>query len=350
MVGASVSRPLVSVAIPCRNEKAYIAACLDSILAGDYPRDRLEILVADGQSDDGTRDILAQYVAEYSCVTMIDNLKRNTPAALNAAIRSAAGRVIVRMDAHALYPPDYISRLVDALQETGADNVGGVLQTIPADTTPAARAIAIGLSHPFGVGNSHFRTGAPERREVDTVPFGCYRREVFERIGLFDEELIRNQDDELNFRLIRHGGRILLIPEVSCRYFARRSFRHLSRMYYQYGYFKPLVARKVGRVMTARQLVPSILLLALIGSAGLSPWVPGAGAAFAGVAALYLGFVVACSAFAAGRDWRCGAALTAVFPILHFSYGCGFLRGIYDHLLNQGVSAAAETPWFRRWS
>ena len=347
MVDTLRLRPLVSVAIPCRNEKAYIADCLDSILAGDYPPDRLEILVADGQSDDGTRDILAQYVARYSCVTMIDNLKRNTPAALNAAIRSASGEVIVRMDAHVLYPPDYISRLVDALEESGADNVGGVLKTMPADDTPASRAIAVGLSHPFGVGNSHFRTGATARREVDTVPFGCYRREVFERIGLFDEELIRNQDDELNFRLLRQGGRILLIPEVSCRYFARRSFRHLSRMYYQYGYFKPLVARKVGRVMTARQLVPSILLLALLGSSGLSPWVPGAGAVFAGIAAIYLGSVLALSALAAGTDWRCAAALTAVFPILHFSYGCGFLLGIYDHLWNQGVPAAAETALSR---
>ena len=344
---ASITRQFVSIAIPCRNEARYIANCLASILAGDYPLDRLEILLADGLSDDGTREILFRYAAEHPCITVLDNHQLSTPAALNLAIRSASGSVVIRMDAHVLYPPDYVRRLVEALEETGADNVGGVLETVPADDSPSARAIALGLSHRFGVGNSHFRTGATERREVDTVPFGCYRREVFERIGLFDEELIRNQDDELNFRLLRHGGRILLVPEVTCRYFARRSFRHLSRMYYQYGYFKPLVARKVGRVMTARQLVPSLLLLALIGSSGLSPWVPGAGAAFAGIATLYLGFVLACSAVAAGGDWRCGAALTAVFPILHFSYGFGFLRGIYDHLLSQGVPAAAETALSR---
>ena len=140
---------------------------------------------------------------------------------------------------------------------------------------------------------------------------------------------------------------MLLAPEVSCRYFARRSFRQLASMYYQYGYFKPLVARKVGRVMTARQLVPSLLLVALIGSGGLSPWLPGAGAAFAGIAMLYGGAVLACSALAAGTDLRCGAALAAVFPVLHFSYGVGFLRGIYDHLLTQGVPAAAETALSR---
>ncbi len=341
------ARPLVSVIVPCRNEKPYIAACLESVLAGDYPRDQLEILVADGQSDDGTREILARYTAAYSCITLIENPKRTTPAGLNAAIRSASGSVIVRMDAHVLYPPDYITRLVNTLEETGADNVGGVLETVPADRTAVARAIAIGLSHRFGVGNSHFRTGARERREVDTVPFGCYRREVFERIGLFDEDLIRNQDDELNFRLIRHGGRVLLTPEVSCRYFARRSFRQLASMYYQYGYFKPMVARKVGRVMTVRQLVPSVLLATLIASGGLSPWLPGAGAAFAGIATLYGGAVLASSALATGSDLRCGAALAAVFPILHFSYGAGFLRGIYDHLLSQGVPATAETALSR---
>jgi glycosyltransferase involved in cell wall biosynthesis len=337
----------VTVIIPCRNEERYLAACLDSILASDYPQDQLEILVADGRSEDGSREILERYTARHRHVLLIDNPRRTTPAALNQAIRWARGSIIIRMDAHVLYPPHYIRGLVDALMESGADNVGGVLETIPTDASATARAIAIGLSHPFGVGNSHFRTGVRERREVDTVPFGCYRREVFERIGLFDEELIRNQDDELNFRLIRQGGRVLLVPEVSCRYFARPSFGQLSRMYYQYGYFKPLVARKVGRVMTVRQLVPSLLLTSLATFAGASAWLPGAGAAFACIAALYSALVLTCSVRAAGPDLRCGAALAAVFPILHFSYGAGFLRGVYDHILAQGVRVAAETPLSR---
>ncbi len=338
-----MTRPFVSIAIPCRNETAYIAGCLDSILASDYPRDRLEILVADGRSDDGTREILCRYAAEHPYITVLDNPQLSTPAALNVAIRSAAGSVVIRMDAHVIYPPDYVSQLVAALEETNADNVGGVLETVPADDTPTARAIAIGLSHPFGVGNSHFRTGTRgRRREVDTVPFGCYRRETFDRIGLFDEELIRNQDDEFNFRLIGRGGRVLLVPEVRCRYFPRRSFRQVGRMYYQYGYFKPLVARKVGRVMTVRQLVPSILVATLIGSAGLSLWIPGAGAVFASIAGVYAASVLACSVAAARTDLRCGVALAAVFPILHFSYGIGFIRGIYDHIFVRSVPPAGE--------
>jgi glycosyltransferase involved in cell wall biosynthesis len=347
MVDPRATRPLVSVVVPCRNESRYIAGCLDSIVASNYPKGRLEILVADGQSEDGTRAIVERYAARDPRITLIDNPSRTTPAGLNRAIRSASGSIIIRMDAHVLYPEHYICALVDALEETGADNVGGVLETVPGDASARGRAIAIGLSHPFGVGNSHFRTGTSERRDVDTVPFGCYRREVFERIGLFDEELIRNQDDELNFRLLRNGGRVLLLPEVSSRYFARPSFGQLSRMYYQYGYFKPLVARKVGRIMTVRQLVPSLLVTSLLASAAISPWFAGAGAAFACIAALYLALVLTCALWTAGADLRCGVALTAVFPILHFSYGVGFLRGMCDQLLSQGLPNAAATPLSR---
>jgi glycosyltransferase involved in cell wall biosynthesis len=325
---------MVSIIVPCRNEEAYIARCLDSILASEYPHDRLEILVADGRSSDRTRKILETYEVAYPSVVLLDNAQGTTPAGLNVAIRAASGDIIVRMDVHVVYPPDYIRRLIEALLESGADNVGALLETEAGDETPLARAIALGMSHPFGVGNSHFRIGTQERRWVDTVPFGCFRREVFRRIGLFDEELIRNQDDELNFRLITRGGRILLLPDVSCRYFARKSLGQLSRMYYQYGYFKPLVARKVGRVMTVRQLVPALLVLALTGSAALSPWLPSAAAVFAIVAS---GYVLSLLAFAAGALPRhglgCALALVTVFPALHFSYGLGFLLGIQDHLV-----------------
>jgi glycosyltransferase involved in cell wall biosynthesis len=335
--------PLVSIIVPCRNEEAYIGACLDSILASDYPGDRLEVLVAEGCSEDRTSSILSQYAARYPSITVLENASSSTPAGLNLAIRRASGDIVIRMDAHVFYPAHYIPRLVAALEESGADNVGGVLETVAAENTPLARAIAIGLSHPFGVGNSYFRTGTGERREVDTVPFGCYRREIFDRLGLFDEELIRNQDDEFNFRLLRRGGRILLLPDVSCRYFARRSLRQLARMYYQYGYFKPLVARKVGRVMTLRQLAPATLVASLLLAAALSPWFAAGAIAFSAVAATYALFVLACSLLAArGEGLRCGAALAAVFPTIHLSYGIGFLHGIHNHLLARAASPARE--------
>jgi glycosyltransferase involved in cell wall biosynthesis len=334
-----MSLPFVSVIIPCRNEEGYIASCLDSILASRYPQDRLEILVADGRSTDRSREIVDRYAAAEPSVRLLDNPRRTTPAALNVAIRAASGSIIIRMDAHVLYPPDYIPRLVAGLEETGADNVGGVLEMIPAEDSASARAIALGLSHRFGVGDSLFRTGTRDRREVDTVPFGCFRREVFERVGMFDEDLIRNQDDEFNFRIITRGGRVLLLPDVFCQYFGRRSFGQLSRMYYQYGYFKPLVARKVGRVMTVRQLIPALFVAGLLVSAAASLWLPVAREIFAAIASAYLLPVLFCSASAAWTHGpRCGTALVAVFPTLHFSYGIGFLAGIWDHLLGRNVS------------
>jgi glycosyltransferase involved in cell wall biosynthesis len=325
---------MVTIIIPCRNEEGYIAPCLDSILTTEYPLERLEILVVDGMSSDGTRRILGPYTAAYRSIVLLDNPRGTTPAGLNVGIQAASGDIIIRMDAHVSYPPDYIRRLVSGLHETGADNVGGVLETVPADDTAMAKAIAVGTSHRFGVGNSHFRVGARDRREVDTVAFGCFRRDVFQRVGLFDEELIRNQDDEFNFRLITRGGRVVLLPDVSCRYFARRSLGQLSRMYYQYGYFKPLVARKVGRVMTARQLVPALLVVTLLGSAALSTLLPGATVVFISIALVYGLAVLGCAVGAGTRHGlRCAGALTAVFPILHVSYGLGFLLGVRDHLL-----------------
>jgi glycosyltransferase involved in cell wall biosynthesis len=334
--------PLISIVIPCRNEAGYIEQCLDSILAGDYPVDRMQILVADGGSIDGTRQILERYRQVHPGVVLLDNPRGTTPSGLNAAIRAAAGSVIIRMDAHVLYPPNYIRRLVEALESSGADNVGGVLHTLPAEDTAMARAIALGMSHRFGVGNSHFRVGISECREVDTVPFGCFRRDVFDRVGLFDEELIRNQDDEFNFRLITRGGRILLLPDVSCRYFARRTLAQLALMYYQYGYFKPLVARKVGRIMTMRQLIPATLVAALATLAVAGLWSSAARDAFLGLLGVYALGVLLCTGIAIKTHGiRSAAALVLVFPVLHFSYGAGFLIGARDHFVVRSAPRAS---------
>jgi glycosyltransferase involved in cell wall biosynthesis len=321
----------VSVIVPCRNEERYIGLCLDSILATTYPRDDLEVLVVDGRSDDRTREVVARYAERRPWIRLLDNPRRVVPAALNLGIRAATGEVVVRMDAHVLYPRDYISKLVEALASSGAENVGGRVVTVPADTSATARGIAAALSHPFGVGNSYFRIGAARPRWVDTVPFGCYRRDVFRRLGLFDEELVRNQDDEFNHRVIKSGGRVLLRPDVVAHYFARGSYRQLARMYYQYGYFKPLASRKVGRVMTLRQLVPPAFVLGMSGLALAAPlWSPAAAAA-ALVAALYASAALICAAKPAlAHGARCALALAAAFPVIHVSYGFGFLRGAWD--------------------
>src|SRR2546422_11468375 len=290
----------VSVIVPCRNEERYIARCLDSIMATDYPSDRLEVLVVDGQSEDGTRAILHEYVARYPSIRVLDNPGRIQPIALNVGIRAATGEILMRMDAHALYPKNYITDLVTALETSGADNVGGVLITAPARETPIGRAIAIALSQPFGVGNAYFRIGVRQPRWVDTVAFFCCRRETFERVGLFDEQLARDEDSEFNARLIKRGGRILLSPNVVSHYYARDSLSQVARMYYQYGYSKPLVARKLGAVMTGRQLVPPPFVLFLAADALLSPLVRLAEILLAATGAAYLLAVLGCS-ITAGR-------------------------------------------------
>jgi len=345
------SQPSVSIVVPCRNEARYIVECLDSVLACDYPRDRLEVLVVDGMSDDGTRQILTDYATRHPEVRVLDNPRRITPVALNVAIRAAAGEIIVRMDAHVVYPTNYVSRLVAALDEFGADNAGAVLRTLPANQTPMGRAIAIGMSHPFGVGTSYFRIGTAEPRWVDTIAFFCIRKSTFDRVGLFDEELIRHQDGEFNARLIKAGGRILLIPDVVSYYYARSTLHQVGRMFYQYGYFKPLVAKKLGRFMTIRQLIPPGLVLALV-TTGLAAllWKP-ALILFALVAGSYASVVLGSAVQTAMKQGPAtGLAFITVLPVIHVSYGIGFWRRVIELLLptrTRSPERAAELPLSR---
>jgi glycosyltransferase involved in cell wall biosynthesis len=343
--------PHVTIVVPCRNEERYLVECLDSILACDYPADRLEVLVVDGMSDDGTRAMLGEYAARHPIVRMIDNPRRITPVALNLAIRAARGDVIVRMDAHVVYPKNYVSRLVAALDEFSADNVGAVLKTLPANQTAMGKAIAIGMSHPFGVGTSYFRIGTDQPRWVDTIAFFCIRRATFDRVGMFDEELIRHQDGEFNARLIKAGGRILLIPDVVSYYYARATLRQVGRMFYQYGYFKPLVAKKLGRFMTVRQLIPPGFVLGLLAT-GLAAllWKP-AFLLFALVAGSYAAVVLGSAVQTALKEGPAvGLALAAVLPVIHVSYGTGFWRRVIELLLPSRRTAAeraAELPLSR---
>jgi len=321
-------QPFVSIVVPCRNEAEFIRPLLDSILANEYPRDRLEVLIVDGLSDDGTRDVVADYATRHPMIRLVDNPKRITPCALNIGIARARGSIIMRMDAHADYPPGYISGLVSWLERTGVDNVGGSWVTLPGGATPTARAIAAALGHPFGIGDARYRLGTSQPRYVDTVPFGCFRKELFERVGPFDEELVRNQDDEFNFRLLRAGARVLLVPGVFCYYYARRSLHQLARMFYQYGFFKPLVALKIGRIMTLRQVVPALFVLC-VGLASLgAPWFPLARTFGAVVLGSYLAVNAGCALVVGRRHGAAvGLAVVGVFPVVHLSYGVGFLRG-----------------------
>ncbi|MGQ9688689.1 MAG: glycosyltransferase family 2 protein [Desulfobaccales bacterium] len=322
--------PFVSVIIPCRQERRHIGRMLESLLADEYPRERLEILVVDG-----SREIVTEFISRHPYIKLLDNPRQITPAALNIGVTAARGDVIIRADCHSTYPPAYISTLVAWLEKTGADNVGGVWRILPGAETAMARAIALGLAHPFGVGNAYYRLGASGPKWVDTVPFGCYRREVFRRLGLFDEDQVRTEDDEFNLRLRQQGGRILLVPDLRIDYYARESLPQIWRLYYYYGYFKPLVARKLGWwALSLRHLIPSLWVLTLGTSMLLGWWFTPL--TYLGLAVLGA-YVLADIYFALRAGRRQGLAVKAwlalVFPTLHFSYGLGFLKGWVDFFL-----------------
>ena len=327
--------PRVSVVIPTRNEEKYIADCLQSVLDGNYPREQLEILVVDGTSTDNTRAIVTSFRSRYPFIQLLDNPAGVVPHAMNIGIRAASGEIIVRMDAHARYGFEYIMQLVTWMERLSADNVGGVWITRAGAATAEAEAVASVLSHPFGVGGAQYRlSGKQEPFEVDTVPFGCYRRDVFDSIGFYDERFIRNQDDELNARLKRHGGRIFLVPEIRIDYVARDTLRKLARMLYQYGYFKPLIAVKLGRPATIRQLAPPLFAASIL-AIPVALWI----SPLAGI--LCAGPLIAHSVFNAFISLRIASTrgsgflpyLFAGFLLAHLAYGWGYLRGLVDFAL-----------------
>lgn len=324
----------VSIIIPCRNEGKFIGKCLDSILEQDYLKDKIDVLVVDGMSTDKTCEIVKKYAQKSNTVKFFDNPKFTTPGGMNIGVREASGQVIVIMGAHTIYTKNYISKCIIYLNQYHVDVVGGLIQTLPGAETLKAKAIALVLSSPFGVGNSYFRTGIKEPKFVDTVPFGCYRREVFDKIGFFDEDLIRNQDDEFNLRLIKSGGKILLVPDIVSKYYARDKFLKLWNMYYQYGYFKPLVVKKVGGVLTWRQLIPGIMvssMLILVIGAFFNRYLF---LLFLSEAGIYL---IVNFVFSLALAMKNGISLLFFlmisFIVLHFSYGIGYLKGVIDFMV-----------------
>lgn len=331
----------LSVICPIYNEAKHIASCLESILQQDFPKEEMEVLLVDGMSTDRTREIVQQYTEQYPFIFLLDNPKRIVPTGLNIGIRVAQGDVIIRLDAHAIYPDNYFSVLVDKLFALNADNVGGLCRTLPAKETPVCEAIAAALSSPFGMGDSHFRIGTNKEMQVDTVPFGCFRREVFDKIGYFDEELIRNQDDEFNGRIIKYGGHIYLIPSIVINYYGRDSIGKVAKMFYQYGLFKPLVNKKLGTPATVRQFFPPLFVVGLIGGLLLSFVHPIFCILYMVVLALYL-FLAIYFSVKQFKNIKKVLLLIATFVTIHVSYGWGYLCGCVKLLLKRNLTAESN--------
>lgn len=321
---------MLSVIVPIYNEEKYIAKCLDSILEQDYPKDDMELLLCDGMSKDKTREIIAEYQNKYPWIQLLDNPQRIAPCAMNVGIEAARGDIIVRMDAHALYENNYFSALVKALDVYGADNVGAVCHTDVLNKNAKTLAIREVLSNKFGVGNSTFRIGINGAQEVETVPFGCWRKEVFNKYGLYDTRLVRNQDIELNKRIIRGGGKIVIIPDTFCTYLARETYCALAKNNYSNGLWNILTVyyTKEMRSLSLRHFVPLMFILSLIipTLVGLF-WTPAfCVSIFALCAYLFaLGTVSARLAVSKGLNFF---YLLASFVVLHVSYGWGSLVGI----------------------
>jgi succinoglycan biosynthesis protein ExoA len=337
----------ISIVIPCRNEKRHIGDFLDSLLRQSFDRDwEVEILVADGMSDDGTREILRQYMRKAPSVQMIDNPGRIVSTGLNAAIAASTGEIIIRMDAHTVYATDYIRQCVHVLRESGADNVGG--PWIARGTGHIGRAIAAAFQSPFcaGGGKSH---NPNYEGDVDTVYLGCWRRSAFERFGLFDPELVRNQDDELNFRIRRGGGRLFQSPKVQSYYTSRSSLAAVFKQYLQYGFWKVAVMRKHGAVASWRHLVPAFfvssillgfILIALSAALGWSTVAVFAGTLLGAELALYAFSCTAASLPYLGTlELPTLLALPVVIAVHHVAYGLGFLMGLL-----QGAQSGTTSP------
>ncbi len=320
--------PLVSVIMPVRDEAAYIERSLGSVLAQDYPADRLEILVVDGMSHDGTREYVAAAQAARSNLRLLDNPRGIVPPGLNIGIAQARGDIIVRVDGHCEIAPDYVRRCVEHLLAGGVEAVGGPIETI--GETEEAQSIALAMSSWFGVGGSAFRTINDRPMLVETVAFPAYTRETLRRLGPFDEELVRNQDDEYNYRLLKSGGRILLSPNIRSRYYSRGNLRKLWRQYYQYGFWKVRVMQKHPRQMRWRQFVPPVFVATLLGSSLFALFLRPFRYLLAIILILYATATLGAS-LSLGRAHgpRHVPRLLLIHPILHLSYGLGFLAGLW---------------------
>jgi len=321
--------PFVSVIVPVRNEAGALGRTLDCLRAQDYPYGRMEIIVADGMSTDCTRRIVSLAAAIDPRIRLIDNSSRIMAAGFNLALQIARGDVIIMMGGHTELATDYLQNCVFLLQQGVADCVGGPITTT--SETPEAEAISLAMSSRFGVGGVAFRVGCRQRKYVDTVPFGAYTREILNRAGPLDEELVRGQDSEFNYRLRKLGGKILIAPEIRSRYQCRSSLPSLGRQYFQYGKSKVRILQKHPRQMQWRHFVPAAFVCSLLLSLGIALVRPFVGVPLLlvlSVPYLVAMFAVSLSLAVRRGKWRLVPALAMAFPILHFSYGGGFLLGL----------------------
>ena len=322
------TKPFISVVMPIYNEEKYISQCIESLLKQDYPKDKMEWIFVDGCSTDNTVSILNDYQNKNpGLIKVFNNPNKTVPYAMNVGIKNSVGKFIIRLDAHAEYADDYFSKCVYYLQTTDADNVGGVIETKSVGNV--GEAIAAVVSSKFGVGNSQFRTNG-EDGYVDTVPFGAFRREVFEKYGMYDERLTRNQDNEMNFRIRSNGGKIFLSNDIKLAYYSRNTIKGILKMAFQNGMWNVITMKLCPGSMGVRHFVPLAFLLSLIFMPILSAFVPVFWWLFLAEILLYSALNVVCSLNNQNGTGKTHFFLKLIiFPLFHICYGAGSLFGIF---------------------
>jgi glycosyltransferase involved in cell wall biosynthesis len=320
--------PKVSIIVPCYNEQSTIRLLLEALCAQTYPRADMEVIIADGMSEDGTRDAIAAFQRDFPELELrvVDNIRRNIPSGLNRAIEAARGEYIVRFDGHSKPYPDYVEKCIQALEAGRGDNVGGVWEIRPGAQTWSAKSIAVAAGHPIGVGDAMYRLAATAS-EVDTVPFGSYRRTLIERIGGYNESLLTNEDYEFNTRIRKSKGRVWLEPAIRSVYFARATFGELIRQYWRYGYWKWRMLRNFPGTVRWRQALPPLFVLSLIGLTLISIFFPLGWWLLAMELILYLSVLLLAGLQSAikHRKFYLLPGLPVAIAAMHLSWGSGFL-------------------------
>lgn len=324
--------PFVTCVIPCRNEADFVATCLDSVVALDWPTDRVEVLVCDGGSSDRTVDIAEQYAAAHPQIKVLRNPKRTLASGWNLGLAHARGEIVCTMIAHQTYEPAYITASVGYLREFDADGVGGGMRTLPQDDTPIGRAIGVAWAHPFGVGNAYFRIGTERPRWVDNIHCGVFRRDALERVGGYNEKLTRSQDADMQTRLRAAGGRLLLVPEIFSEYFTRSAFGPFARYCVVNGYWVARPLEHGAFLSSLRHWIPMLFVLSLLGLTLLSIISPVAGVLLGAIVMTYALCSIAASISAAvrRRDPRYALLLPIVFATLHVGYGIGTTAALVE--------------------
>ncbi len=331
MPESNIDLPIVSIIVPCYNEEGTIVELLTSIDAQDYPQELLEIIIADGMSEDRTREKINRFIETHSnlAVQLIDNPDRSIPQALNEAIAASSGDIILRLDAHSVPNEDYISRCVQVLEQTGAANVGGIWMIRPGADTTVAKSIANAAAHPLGAGDARYRI-LGEAGPMETVPFGAFRRAWLEKIGPFNEKLLSNEDYEYNVRIRQAGGVVWFDPEIKSVYFARPTLMALARQYWRYGYWKAQMLRRYPRSVRLRQLIPPVFVLSLLFLTLASPFFGYVRTLLAVELGFYSLVTIASALIEAWK--RKNLSLIVSFPlailVMHLSWGSGFLVSI----------------------